>query len=45
MCSPPPSGSMPPAPTITVAKGAIYPALTTNGYYQYRDQDLATAGR
>ena len=30
--------------TITVAKGAIYPALTTNGYYQYRDQDIATQG-
>ena len=30
--------------TIIVAKGALYPALTTNGYYQYRDQDIATQG-
>ena len=30
--------------TITAAKGAIYPALTSNGYYQYREQEVATEG-
>lgn len=30
--------------TITTAKGALYPALTTTGYYQYREQDISTQG-
>ena len=30
--------------TITTAKGALYPELTTTGYYQYREQDLSTEG-
>ncbi len=30
--------------TIITARGAIYPSLTSTGYYQYRDQDIATEG-
>ena len=29
---------------ITTAKGAIYPALTSTGYYQYREQEIAQEG-
>ena len=32
------------AAAITVAKAQLYPAVTSNGYFQYREQSLTTEG-
>ena len=29
---------------VTAARAPVYPSLTTNGYYQYREQSLTSAG-